>query len=88
VFLRHKAHIENIDYQFNGRVDSVFYDMAGSPTIIVKGQSYYLPDYDWHFTRRFGKGDLVFKKSRLMMIKLTRPKTGEVIIIKELSSVF
>ncbi len=88
VFLRIMDHKENINYQFNGKIDSVFYDLKGSPTIMVNGKAYYLSDNDWLFNTRLEKGDLVFKKSKQMTIKLARHNTGEVIIIKESTPAF
>jgi len=88
VCLRIKVHEEDFNYQINGRIDSVSYDIKGNPTIIVKGEFYYLSDSDWLFNSKLQKGDVIEKKSKTMTIKLTRPYTGEVIFIKEASPVF
>jgi len=88
VGLRLKVHSENVNYQINGRIDSVSYDIKGNPTIVVKGTPYYLSDSDWLFNTNLQKGDLISKRSGAMTIKLTRFNSGKVIFIKEASPVF
>jgi hypothetical protein len=88
VFLRIKGHQEDVNYQFNGRIDSVSYDIKGSPTILVNGRSYYLSGNDWLFRAPLEKGDSIMKKSKLMTIKVTRHSTGETLTIKESVSAF
>ena len=78
--LKHKGTIEDLDYHFNGIVDSVSYDIKGFATIIVKGSHYYLGDTGWDFDHnRIQKGDSIIKERNSMIIKLIKPN-GQVVI--------
>lgn len=88
VFLRIETHKEDINYQFNGRIDSVSYDIKGNPTILINGRSYYLSGNDWLLPAKVEKSDSILKKSKIMTIKLIRHDTGETIFIKESPSAF
>jgi len=88
VFLRIRGHQEDVNYQFNGRIDGVSYDIKGSPTVLVNGRSYYLSDNDWLFPIALKKGDLIMKKSKVMTITVTRHSTSETLIIRESASAF
>ncbi|OCX51501.1 hypothetical protein BEL04_15870 [Mucilaginibacter sp. PPCGB 2223] len=71
---------QNLEYQFNGRVDSVYYTSKGEPYIFVKKVKYYLSDRDWDFNQnRIQKGDSVIKKKNSMIIKLFKSNAKAII---------
>ncbi len=86
--LRIKRRMDATNYQFNGRIDSVFYDIKNNPVIIVKGSRYYLSENDWDLKTNLQKGDLIFKKSKSTVIRLMKPQTGQIILIKQIASGF
>jgi hypothetical protein len=66
--------------QFNGRVESVSYDMKGIATIVIKGVNYDLSDLNWDFDQnRIEKGDLMIKEKNSMIITLIK-SNGQIII--------
>ena len=72
--LTQKGRIENLNYQFDGVVDSVSYDIKGYATITVKGSHYYLGGTSWDFNHnRIQKGDSILKKRNSMIVKLIKP---------------
>jgi len=76
----HRGSIKNLDYYFNGIVDSVSYDSWGKASIIIKGSHYYLADPSWDFDHdRIQKGDSIVKERNSMIIKLIKPN-GRIII--------
>jgi hypothetical protein len=76
----HKGTMRNLEYHFNGVVDSVAYNIKGKATIIVNGSHYDLSEPNWNFdTNRIEKGDSIFKKRNSMIIRLVKPN-GQVIV--------
>jgi hypothetical protein len=74
-----KGKAESLNYQFDGIVDSVSYDIKGGATVVIKGSHYYLGGTSWSFDRNeIQKGDSIFKKRYLMTIKLIK-RDGRVI---------
>jgi hypothetical protein len=68
-------------YQFNGKVDTVNYDLKGQPTVTIKGTKYDLSVTRWDFNHQVEAGDSMIKKRDSMMIKIF--KTDGTVIIKQ-----
>lgn len=67
-------------YQFDGRVESVSYDIKGIASIVIKDVNYDLSDTNWDFDHnRIEKGDLMIKKKNSMIIKLIK-RDGQIIV--------
>jgi hypothetical protein len=74
VQFNNKGKAKELDYQFNGIVDSVSYNIKGKASIVVKGAHYYLGAPNWDFDHnKIQKGDLISKKRNSMIIKLIKP---------------
>jgi len=79
VYFTKKGKRKNLSYQFNGKVDSVTYDVKGEATVYID-TSYYLSDPNWDFDHnRIQKGDSMIKEKNSMTIKLIKPN-GKVIV--------
>jgi len=64
---------------FNGKVDSVSYDIKAKATTIIKGKVYNLDNNDWDFDHnRIKKGDSMVKDSNTLSVKLIR-KNGQIV---------
>jgi hypothetical protein len=79
VFIK-KDNKELLGYQFNGRVDSVWYDANSSvrnevtsPFVKIKGKTYYLYYHTWYFGYKIQKGDSMVKKVNTMAVILVKP---------------
>jgi hypothetical protein len=80
IFFSIKARCKDLNYQFNGRVDSVFYGEKATATVWVKKEKYYLDANNWDFDHnRIQKGDSLIKEKNSMVIRLIRPN-GSVIV--------
>jgi membrane-bound ClpP family serine protease len=80
IFFSIKAHYKDLNYQFNGRVDSVFYGEKATATVWVRKEEYYLDANNWDFDHnRIQKGDSLIKEKNSMVIRLIRPN-GSVIV--------
>ncbi|WP_158990227.1 hypothetical protein [Mucilaginibacter sp. L196] len=79
IYFTKKEKKESLSYEFNGKVDSVSYDVKGEATVYID-TSYYLGDPNWDFDHnRIQKGDSMIKEKNSMIIKLIKPN-GKVII--------
>ena len=68
---RSRGITEDLEYHFNGVVDSVSYDIKGTATVIIKGAHFYLGNLNWDFDHnRIRKGDSLMKKRNSMIIRL------------------
>jgi len=74
-------HYKYLNYQFNGRVDSVEYGDKGTTIVIIKGNTYFLNEADWNLddSHIIQKGDSLIKKSNSIIVRLIKPN-GKVII--------
>jgi len=80
IYSTRKSRSENLHYQFNGMIDSVYYTVKGEPYIFVKKVEYYLSDGSWDFDHdRIQKGDSIVKQKNSLVIKVFKPD-GRVII--------
>ena len=70
-----------LNYQFNGRVDSVTYGDKGTPGVIIKGNEYYLDAGDWNenSSHLINKGDSLIKSKNSLVVTLIKPN-GQIII--------
>lgn len=71
----------SLSYQFQGRVDSVWYDDKGGPTIKVNGNKYDLLVNYWDFNHQIEVGDSLIKVKNSMLVRIIK-KNGKVIIVK------
>lgn len=61
------------NYQFNGKVDSVDYNLEGQASIYIKGSQYDLFYKKWDFNHnRIHKGDSMIKTKNSLVIKLVQ----------------
>jgi hypothetical protein len=67
-----KTYHRNLDYEFDGKVESVFYDVKGTPTIMINKKEYFLTFYDWDIDHQIEKGDSLEKRKGTMLIKLIK----------------
>ncbi len=74
-------HYKYLNYQFNGRVDSIAYGDKGVPIVIIKGNTYFLEAVDWNFqdSHLIQKGDSLVKNKNSIIVKLIKPD-GKVIV--------
>jgi hypothetical protein len=64
---------------FNGKVDSVSYDIQRTATILIKGKVYNLDNNDWDFDHNtIEKGDSMIKDSNTLSIRLIR-RNGQIV---------
>ncbi|WP_183577715.1 hypothetical protein HDF18_10805 [Mucilaginibacter sp. X5P1] len=77
-----RGHYADLNYQFNGVVDSVIYDkndIKGFADVTIKGKTFSLYNGGWTFNHQIKKGDLLIKERKSMIIKLIKPN-GEILI--------
>ena len=80
IYINHKNKLIDLNYQFNGKVDSANYNIKGEATVIIKGIKYDLSDFNWDFDHnRIQKGDSIVKEKNSMIIKLIKPN-GKIIV--------
>jgi hypothetical protein len=80
IYFSHKGKLKCLSYQFNGKVDSIYYDIKGIATIKVNGIFYDLAYPNWDFDHnRIQKGDSVIKNKNSLTIKLIK-HNGQIII--------
>lgn len=70
------------NYGFNGNVDTVEYDVKGTPTVKIRGREYCLGDNDWLINHQIQQGDSLIKIKGQMTFKIIKKETGKVIVIK------
>ena len=69
-----------LDYQFNGKVDSVDYNLKNQASVFIKGVQYDLFYQKWDFNHnRIQKGDSIIKRKNSIVIKLIKAN-GKIII--------
>lgn len=79
-YVNHKTKLVNLEYHFNGKVESVYYDIKGIATINIKGVHYILSDPNWDFDHnRISKGDSIIKSKNSMIVKLIKAN-GKIIV--------
>ena len=62
-----------LDYQFNGKFDSVDYNLESQASIFIKGSQYDLFYQKWDFNHtRIRKGDSIIKAKNSLAIKLVQ----------------
>ena len=69
-------------FQFDGKVDSVWYDDKGKPTIKIRGNKYDLLVNFWNFNRQIESGDSLIKVKNSMIVTLVK-KSGKIIVFKQ-----
>ena len=67
-----KSYRENLDFEFNGKVEFVSYDVKGTPTIKINKQEYCLTYNNWDFDHQIEKGDSLDKRKGTFVIKLIK----------------
>ncbi len=73
MYLNRTSKAKALDYEFNGRVDGVKYNVKGKADVSIKGIEYSLFDPNWDFDHtRIQIGDSLVKKKKSMIIKLFR----------------
>jgi|GEM_PF-2214870 hypothetical protein len=73
IFLNYVNKKEALDYHFNGRIDSVDYNLKGQASIFIKGIQYDLFYQKWNFNHnRIHKGDSIIKAKNSLVIKLVQ----------------
>ena len=76
-----KGNIDDKKMQFNGKVDSVAYDIKGQARVTIKGRNYDLDNNNWDFDHnRIQKGDSMIKDKNTLLIKLIK-KDGQLIVV-------
>jgi hypothetical protein len=75
-------YIKQKNYEFNGVVQVVTYDIKGTPDVKINGSEYFLTYHKWGFNHKIQVGDSLIKKRNKMVIRLVKQKTGEIIIFK------
>lgn len=73
---------KNLNYNFKGKVESIYYDIKGIPLVTINQKSYYLSYNNWNFDHQIEKGDSLEKVAPSFIIKLKKLHTGTIIIIK------
>lgn len=75
-YMDNRATKESLNFQFNGKVDSVTYNIKGKATVLINGVEYPIFDPNWNFDHtRIMKGDSIVKRENSMIIKLFRNDT-------------
>jgi hypothetical protein len=83
IYINNKSRDKNLAYQFNGVVDTVFYNVQGKATIFMHDTDYNLSEPNWDFDHnRIQAGDSMIKKKGSMIIKLIKPN-GKIIVVGE-----
>jgi hypothetical protein len=82
IFLYVRVYIREKKYRFRGVVQVVIYDDKGTPDVTVNGVKYKLSYNDWNFDHQIQKGDSLIKESNIMVIKLVKLNSGDVIFFK------
>ena len=73
IYMGRTGRSETLNYQFNGKVDSVRYNIKGQAYVSINGVEYYLFDPDWNFDHnRIQIGDSLVKRKNSMIIELFR----------------
>jgi len=73
IYMGRTGRSETLNYQFNGKVDSVRYNIKGQAYVSINGVEYYLFDPDWDFDHnRIQIGDSLVKRKNSMIIELFR----------------
>lgn len=78
-YLFYKSKVQYQSYQFNGRVDSVLYNVKGEPTVKIGDKKYHLPVHYWTINRQIQVGDSLVKEKNSITIRIVK-KDGTVII--------
>jgi hypothetical protein len=75
IFFMKKGNKEILYYQFNGKVDSVWYDENSSvanevtkPFVKIDGKTFYLFYHTWDFGYKIQKGDSLKKKKNTLIV--------------------
>jgi hypothetical protein len=69
-------------YEFKGIIKEVTYDIKGTPDVKINGIKYTLSYNDWNFDHQIQKGDSLIKVRNIMVVKLVKQKTGEIVFFK------
>ena len=79
IYLMEQQNHKILGYDFNGRVDSIWYDgdrndkIVTDPTIFIHGKTYDLSYHTWDFRRNIQPGDSMIKlKNRLRIILIKK----------------
>ena len=78
-YLFYKSKTQCQSYQFNGRVDSILYNVKGEPTVKIGDKKYHLSVNYWTFNKQIQVGDSLVKEKNSIMIRIIK-KDGTVII--------
>ena len=70
---------KNLNWNFKGVVEKVWYDKTAFPHVTVNGTEYDLRIAIWDFNIKINKGDTIIKKKGDERILLIRPKTRDTI---------
>lgn len=71
----------HLSYSFDGKVDSVTYDIKKKANVRINGISYELDDPSWEFKYNpIEKGDSMTKSKNSMIIKLFK-KDGRILVV-------
>jgi hypothetical protein len=81
-YLYKKDYKKNLGYHFNGEVQNVRYDSKGIPYVTIDNRTYYLSYNNWAFNHEIEKGDKLQKERNTFTVKLTKYKSGDVLIFK------
>jgi hypothetical protein len=82
IFLYKKDYKKNSDYYFDGVVQNVRYDSKGFPYVTIHNRTFYLSYNNWDFNHEIQKGDTLKKEKNSFTVKITKYKSGEVLIFK------
>jgi hypothetical protein len=75
----YKSKVQYQSYQFNGRVDSVLYNLKGEPTVKIGDKKYHLLVHYWAMNRQIQVGDSLIKEKNSITLRIVK-KDGTVII--------
>lgn len=81
-YLYKKDYKKKLLYYFNGEVQNVRYDSKGFPYVTIDNRTYYLSYNNWDFNHEIEQGDTLQKEKNTFAVKLTKYKSGHVLIFK------
>jgi len=79
IYYNNQLRKETLNYDFNGKVESVIYSDKGEPTVLIKGKEFNLPVNFWNFSHKIEIGDSLVKKKDSMQVILIKSQTAAVI---------
>jgi hypothetical protein len=80
LFLNNRNRKRNFSYYFNGKVQSVRYDLKGFPYVTIGSKIYYLSYNNWDFNHQIAKGDTLKKEKNTFTIRLIKYSSGEILV--------